>query len=76
MQQPLEPNEDLVILVDHSNQIGTEKVMVALGVNASELPEPGKALTHANVRVLEVKPGSQWKTKNMEQEYEAFADRL
>ena len=55
LQQPLKPNEDLVIMVDHSNQIGTEKVMVALGVNASELPEPGKALTHENVRVLEVK---------------------
>lgn len=75
LQQPLKPNEDLVIMVDHSNQIGTEKVMVALGVNASELPEPGKALTHENVRVLEVKPGSQWKTENMEQEYEDLADR-
>lgn len=75
LQQPLKPNEDLVILVDHSNQIGTEKVLVALGVNASELPEPGKALTHENVRVLEVKPGSQWTTENMEQEYEDLADR-
>jgi hypothetical protein len=44
-------------------------------VNASELPERGKALTHENVRVLEVKPGSQWKTDNMEQEYEDLADR-
>lgn len=74
MRQPLKPNEDLVIMVDHSNQIGTEKVMVALGVNASELPEPGKALTHENIRVLEVKPGSQWKTDDMEKEYEAMAD--
>ena len=75
LKQPLGPNEDLVILVDHSNQIGTEKVMVALGVNASALPEPGQALTHDHVRVLEVKPGSQWKTENMEQEYEELADR-
>ncbi len=75
LQQPLQPNESLVIMVDHSNQIGTEKVMVALGVNASELPEPGKPLTHENVRVLEVTPGSSWKTENMEQQYEALADR-
>jgi len=75
LQQPLKPNEDLVIMVDHSNQIGTEKVLVALGVNTSALPEPGKALTHKDVRVLEVKPGSQWKTANMEQEYEELADR-
>ena len=75
LQQPLGPNEDLVIMIDHSMQIGTEKVMVALGVNTSELPESGKALTHEHVRVLEVKPGSQWKTANMEQEYESLADR-
>jgi hypothetical protein len=75
MQQPLKSDEDLVIMVDHSNQIGTEKVMVALGVNASELPEPGTALTHENVRVLEVKPGSQWKTNDMEQAYKDLADR-
>jgi hypothetical protein len=62
-------------MVDHSMQIGTEKVMVALGVNASELPDSGKALTHESVRVLEVKPGNQWKTEDMKQEYEDLADR-
>lgn len=76
LQQPLKPNEDLVVMVDHSNQIGTDKVLVALGVSASALPEPGKALKHEDVRVLEVKPGSQWKTENMEQEYKKLADRL
>ncbi len=75
MQQPLKPNEDLVVMVDHSNQIGTEKVLVALGVNAKELPESGKPLKHEDVRVLDVKPGSQWKTADMEQEYEELADR-
>lgn len=75
MQQPLKAHEDLVIMVDHSNQIGTEKVLVALGVNASALPESGKSLTHENVRVLEVKPGSEWKTENMEQAYKELADR-
>lgn len=75
MQQPLEPHEDLVVMVDHSNQIGTEKVLAALGVNASALPEPGRALKHEDVRVLEVKPGDQWKIADMEQEYEALADR-
>lgn len=76
MQQPLASNEDLVILVDHSNQIGTEKVLVALGVNASALPEPGEALNHQHVRVLEVKLGSQWKTEDMEHEYQELADRF
>jgi len=75
MRRPLDSSESLVIMVDHSNQIGTEKVMLALGVNAAALPEPGEALTHEDVRVLEVKPGDTWKTANMEKEYEALADR-
>ena len=75
MKQPLDSSESLVIMVDHSNQIGTEKVMLALGVNAAAMPEPGKALTHEDVRVLEVKPGDSWKTADMEKEYEALADR-
>lgn len=75
MNQPLDSSESLVIMVDHSNQIGTEKVMLVLGVNAAAMPEAGKALTHEDVRVLEVKPGDTWKTADMEKEYEALADR-
>lgn len=75
MKRPLECGESLVIMVDHSNQIGTEKVMLALGVNAAAMPERGKALTHEDVRVLEVKPGNSWKTADMEKEYEALAAR-
>lgn len=75
MKQPLDCSESLVIMVDHSNQIGTEKVMLALGVNAAAMPERGKSLTHEDVRVLEVKPGDCWKTGDMEKEYKALADR-
>ncbi len=75
MKQPLDSSESLVIMVDHSNQIGTEKVMLALGVDAAAMPEPGKALTHEHVRVLEVKPGDSWKAADMQREYEALADR-
>jgi hypothetical protein len=75
MNQPLASNESLVIMVDHSSQIGTEKVMLVLGVNAAAMPEPGKALTHEDVRVLDVKPGDTWKTADMEREYEALASR-
>lgn len=75
MQRPPGPQEDLIVMLDHSNQIGTEKVLVALGVNALALPEPGNALKHEDVRVLEVKPGILWKTADMQQQYEAIADR-
>ncbi len=75
MKQPLDSSECLVMMVDHSNQIGTEKVMLALGVNAAAMPERGKSLTHHDVRVLEVKPGDSWKTADMEKEYETLANR-
>ena len=75
MKRPLDSSESLVIMVDHSNQIGTEKVLLILGVNAAAMPAPGKALTHADVRVLEVKPGDSWKAADMEREYKALADR-
>lgn len=75
MKQPVDSNETLVMMVDHSNQIGPEKVMLALGVNAAAMPEPGKALTHEHIRVLEVKPGDSWKTADMQREYTALANR-
>jgi len=75
LKRPLEPSEDLVMMVDHSIQIGTEKVLVALGVKASELPESGMALQHHHVRVLHVALSSDWKTEDMEREYRALAER-
>jgi len=75
LKRPADFPESLVIMADHSSQIGPEKVMLALGVNAAAIPAPGKALTHEDVRVLAVKPGDSWKTADMEREYEALADR-
>lgn len=75
LQRPRGSSEELVVIVDHSCQIGNEKVLVALGVQASQLPEQGQALQHHQVRVLEVKPSSQWKTADMQQEYRALAAR-
>jgi hypothetical protein len=75
LKQPLAPSEDLVMMADHSVQIGTEKVLVTLGVKASELPESGTALQHHHVRVLHIALSSDWKTEDMEREYRAMAER-
>lgn len=75
MPQPPAADESLGMRVDHSNQIGTEKVLWALGVPAAAMPERGKALTHRDVRVLEVQPGDSWKTADRKQAYEALAQR-
>jgi len=75
LKQPFDCQGSLVIMADHSSQIGPEKVLLVLGVNAAAMPAPGKALTHEHVRVLAVQPGDSWKTADMQREYEALADR-
>jgi hypothetical protein len=61
--------DDWIWLVDHSNQIGQEKVFVVLAVRASRLPEPGQALRHEDVVVLCVEPGTEWKCEDVARVY-------
>lgn len=64
--------DDLVWLVDHTNQIGQEKVLVVLGVRASQLPPPGQPLQHEHLRVLAVQPGVSWKEDDMNAVFETL----
>jgi hypothetical protein len=75
IQQPWEPGGDWVMMVDHSIQTSKEKVLAVLGVPVSSLPEPGETLKHKDVRVLEVKPGTEWKIEDMAKEYQALEKR-
>lgn len=75
LEEAVEEADDWVWLVDHSNQIGQEKVLSVIGVRASKLPPPGRALSHEDVRVLELRPGTQWKREDMRGAYEALAAR-
>jgi hypothetical protein len=75
IEEPLERADDCVWLADHSNQIGPEKVLVVLGVRASQLPPPGTPLRHEDVHVLAVQPGTTWKTENVAAVYESLAKR-
>lgn len=76
LDEPAKKADDWVWMADHSNQIGTEKVLTVLAVRASELPEPGKPLTHADVRVLAVEPGVNWKREDMARVYDELAERF
>lgn len=69
LTEPVERADDWIWQADHSNQIGAEKVLVVLGVRASQLPPPGTPLRHADMRVLAVKPGTVWKREDMSREY-------
>jgi hypothetical protein len=75
LEEPLEEADDRVWMVDHSNQIGPEKVLVVLGVRASQLPPPGEPLGHADVRVLLVQPGTRWKREDMAAVYDRLGER-
>lgn len=50
-------------------------MLCMLGVRASSLPEPGTALKHEDVRVLEIQPGTQWKREDMARVYVQVAER-
>ena len=75
IEEPLERADDWVWLADHSNQIGPEKVLVVLGVRASQLPPPGTPLRHADLHVLAVQPGTTWKTEDVAAVYASLAAR-
>lgn len=75
VDEEIEKADDWIWIVDHSNQISKEKVLVILGVRQSKLPENGQTLRLEDVRVLAVVPGTQWKTENVAAEYKKLADR-
>jgi hypothetical protein len=74
-KEPIERADDWVWMADHSNQVGVEKALVMLGVRASSLPEPGTALNHADVHVLTLEPGTQWKREDMSNVYDKLAEQ-
>jgi hypothetical protein len=73
--ESLEPSGEWIWMVDHSNQIGPEKVLVVLGIQASDLPPPGTTLKHRDMRVLAVQPGTRWKRDDVAAVYNHLAER-
>jgi hypothetical protein len=61
---------DWIWIVDHSNQIGQEKVLVILGIRASELPEKGSTLALRCVKPLMLRVGKSWSQVEMRQAYQ------
>lgn len=70
MQEPLEKADDWIWIVDHSNQIGQEKILVILAIRASKLPPKGAAIKHEDVHPLIVKPGTSWKREDVAKAYQ------
>lgn len=75
VERPIEEADDWIWMADHSNQIGPEKALSIIGLRASQMPPPGQALKHEDVRVLELRPGTNWKREDMAAAYEQLAQR-
>jgi hypothetical protein len=73
LNEPIERADDWVWMVDHSNQIGPEKVLIVLGIRASQMPPPGTTVKHEDVRLLAVRPGTTWKREDMAAVYTELA---
>ncbi len=75
IKKDIEPSDDWIWMADHSNQIGPEKVLVVLGIQAGNLPPPGTTLKHQDMHVLTVQPGTSWKRDDVAAVYNELAER-
>lgn len=71
-QESLEKADDWIWKVDHSNQIGQEKVLVVLGVRASKLSAEA-TLRHEDLHVLAVRPSKDCKREDVAAVYKDLA---
>lgn len=60
-------------IVDHSVQLGKEKVLVILAVDPAKLPKKEQALRQSDVDVLLVQLGESWKREDVAQAYQKTA---
>lgn len=76
LEAPVEQADDWIWMADHSNQIGQEKALAVIGLRASDMPPPGTAIGHQDVRMLMLEPGVNWNTENMSASYERLAEKI
>jgi hypothetical protein len=67
---------DVIWIVDHSNQIGTQKVLVILGISASKLPTKGQTLSLDALEVLAIEPDRSWTRDDVRRVYKELADKI
>jgi len=63
-------------MVDHSSQIGKERLLLIVGVALDDLPAPGQTLTFDKLKVLAMVPGQSWKKEDVEREYLKLANQI
>lgn len=69
-------DQDIVWMADHSSQIGSEKVLLIIGIAVEDLPERGQTLSLEKVKVLAIVPGERWKKEDVGREYQRLAAQI
>jgi hypothetical protein len=75
LEAPVEQADDWIWMADHSNQIGQEKALAVIGIRASNVPPPGVAIRHEDVRLLMLEPAVNWKTDDVAAAYDRLAEK-
>jgi hypothetical protein len=70
---PKEVALDWAWLIDHSVQIGKQKVLVILGIRLKDLPPPGQCLTHDRMELIALEPMDTSTRQNVAERLEAAA---
>lgn len=63
-------------MVDHSSQVGKERLLLIVGIALEDLPRPGESLTFDKLKVLAMVPGQSWKKEDVEREYLKLAGQI
>jgi hypothetical protein len=76
LQDTFNKDQETLWMADHSSQIGPEKVLLIIGMELKNLPEPGQTLCLDDVKVLAIVPGQKWKKEDVAREYQKLADQI
>lgn len=76
LQNTFTPEQRVLWMADHSSQIGSERVLLIIGIALDDLPSIGDTLDFENIKVLAVVPGDNWKTEDVAREYAKLAKKI
>ncbi len=76
LKDTFKKGERVLWMVDHSSQVGKERLLLIVGVALDDLPPPGQTLTFDKLKVLAMVPGQSWKKEDVEREYLKLVEQI
>jgi hypothetical protein len=76
LEDTFHKGQDVLWMSDHSSQIGSEKVLLIIGIALKDLPKQGETLSLEKVKVLAIVPGERWKKEDVGRVYQELAERI